>query len=155
MIPCIALARSFMKVAPTSLYKEAICSPEFPSYPHECMTRSQTPVVTCSLAITLTGLLPFVPFHAVGFHPYCGLSFRTTTIHVSGLNTDPASLIHLASDSRYRVCPQFSLLPCRLSFGQAGLGPDGPHPLGIINQFQSYLLIPHGFGFIWARGTDR
>ena len=38
----------------------------------------------------------------------------STTIHVSGLNTDPASLIHLASDSRYRADPQVSLLPCWL-----------------------------------------
>ena len=60
---------------------------------------------------------------------------RTTTIRISGFNTEPASLIHLASDSRCRACPQTSLLICWLGFGQVGLGPTGPHPLGNINQF--------------------
>ena len=49
----------------------------------------------------------------------------TTTIHISGLNTDPAPLIHPAPDSRYRVCLRISLLSCRLSFTQAGLAPAG------------------------------
>ena len=38
-----------------------------------------------------------------------------------GSITQPASLIHLASDFRYRFCPQVSLLPCWLGFGQVGL----------------------------------
>ena len=59
----------------------------------------------------------------------------TATIHFSGLNTDPAFLIHLASDSRHRACPQASLLPCWLDFGQVGLGYLRPHPLGNISQF--------------------
>src|SRR5262249_8019299 len=33
-------------------------SPKFPSYPCEDMPRSQTPVVSCALAISHTGLLP-------------------------------------------------------------------------------------------------
>ena len=45
----------------------------------------------------------------------------TTTIHISGLNTQPASLIHPASDSRLRFCPRTSLLTWWLTFGQVGL----------------------------------
>ena len=59
----------------------------------------------------------------------------TTTIHFSGLNTDPLFLIHLASDSRYRVYPQVSLLPCRPDFRQMGLVSTDTHPLGNTNQF--------------------
>ena len=40
------------------LHKETPGSPKFPSYPLEHMPWSQTPAVTRSLAITLSGLLP-------------------------------------------------------------------------------------------------
>ena len=60
----------------------------------------------------------------------------TTTIHFSGLNTYPAFLIHLASDSRYRVYPQVSLLPCWLGVRQMGLvSLSVTHPLGNTCQF--------------------
>ncbi len=62
----------------------------------------------------------------------------TTTIHFSGLDTDPLFLIHLASDSRYRVYPQVSLLPCRLDFRQMGLVSCDTHPLGNTNQFHPF-----------------
>ena len=62
----------------------------------------------------------------------------TTTIHFSGLNTDPLILIRLASDSRYRACPQVSLLPCRLDFWQMGLASFNTHPLGNTNQFHPF-----------------
>jgi len=62
----------------------------------------------------------------------------TTTIHFSGLNTDPLFLIHLASDSRCRVYPQVSLLPCRLDFRQMGLVSIDTHPLGNTNQFHLF-----------------
>ena len=45
----------------------------------------------------------------------------STTIHVSGLNTKPVSLIPLASDSRFRVYPQSSLPACWLRFSWMGL----------------------------------
>ena len=67
----------------------------------------------------------FQRVHAVGF-----LSLRTTTLHISGLNTEPAPLIRPASDSRYRVCPRTSLLACWLDFSQVGLGPCRPSPTG-------------------------
>ena len=45
----------------------------------------------------------------------------TTTIHISGLNTEPASLPSPASDSSYEVCLRVQLLTCWLSFSQVGL----------------------------------
>jgi len=66
----------------------------------------------------------------------------TATIHFSGLHTDPAFLIHLASDSRYRVYPQASLLSGWLDFEQVGLESFDSHPLGNINQFQPLSGIP-------------
>ena len=54
----------------------------------------------------------------------------TTTIHISGLNSEPAPLIHPASDSRYRAYPRTSLLTCWLSSSQVGLGPCRLSPTG-------------------------
>ena len=66
----------------------------------------------------------------------------TTTLHFSGLNTDPLFLIHLASDSRCRVYPQVSLLPCRPDFSQVGLVLFNTHPLGNTNQFHLFSENP-------------
>ena len=58
------------------------------------MTWSQTPVVTWLLAITPPGLLPSALSTASAFSTLLdGLSLRSTTIHFSELNTDPALLI--------------------------------------------------------------
>jgi len=56
-------------------------------------------------------------------------------------------LFHLASDARYRVCPQVSLLPCWLSFRQVGLEPFGSHPLGNNSLFQPDWRESRGFRF--------
>ena len=62
----------------------------------------------------------------------------TTAIGLSEFNTEPALLIHLASDSRYRVYPQTSLLTCRLGFDQVGIVTiAATHPLVRYNQFLS------------------
>ena len=101
-------------------------SPQFPSYPVEHMTWSQTPVVTWHTRHYACRFVAFRIIHYVGFRSAKrNLSFRSTTIHFSGLNTGPAPLIHPAPDSRYRVCPRISLLSCWLSFTQAGLSPAG------------------------------
>ena len=64
---------------------------------------------------------------------------------------EPAFLIHLVSDSRYRIYLRTSLLTCRLGFGQVGLVPfAGTHPLDSNNQFhpeREFL----GCGFSSAR----
>src|SRR5712671_5746727 len=53
-------ARAFGHPVPPSGYlvKETGGSPKFPSFPCEDMPRSQTPVVSCSLALTRAGLRP-------------------------------------------------------------------------------------------------
>jgi len=82
----------------------------------------KTPVVACTLAITHTSLLPSDTLQRVGFHPlFRDLSFRTTIIHFSGLNTEPATSLHPASDSRHRFCPWTSLMSCWLNFTHVGL----------------------------------
>jgi hypothetical protein len=96
-------------------------SPEFPSYPHECMPWSQTPVVSLMLAITYAGLLPSAQLTPSAFSHTSGIIPVTTTIHFSGLNTQPASLIHPASDSPLGVGPRTSLLIWWLTFNQVGL----------------------------------
>ena len=75
----------------------------------------------------------------------------STTIHFSGLNTEPVSLIRLASDSRYRAYPQTSLLTCWLNFSQVGLEALRllTHWVTITNFIVSYS---QGFGFTLARG---
>ena len=109
-------------LVPPPCGKAASGSPQFPSYPFENMPWSQTPVVTRTLAITHTSLLPSDTIQRVGFRPAVwGLSFRTTIIHFSGLNTEPAISLHPAPDSRYRVCPWTSLMSCWLNFAHMGL----------------------------------
>jgi hypothetical protein len=114
-------------------HKETIGSPTFPGYPHEHMLWSQTPVVSCTLALSPSGLLPSVPLHAVGFPLPVSREaiLMTTTLHISGLNTGPAFLIHPASDSRYRAYPRTSLLTGWLDVSQVGLGSKPrPAPTG-------------------------
>ena len=94
---------------------------EFPRYPRECMPWSQTPVVSLMLAISYAGLLPSVQWTTSAFSHTSGIIPMTTTIHFSGLNTQPASLIHPASDSPLRVGPRTSLLIWWLTFNQVGL----------------------------------
>ncbi len=85
------------------------------------MPWSQTPVVSLMLAITYAGLLPSVQLTPSAFSHTSGIIPMTTTIHFSGLNTQPASLIHPASDSPLRAGPRTSLLIWWLTFNQVGL----------------------------------
>jgi len=90
----------------------------------------------------------------VGFHfQYTGSYHQTTTIDLSGLNTEPTSLIHLASDSRYRAYPQTSLLTCRLGFGQVGLvAIAATHPLVRNNQFLPRMGLPRLWIYLGTTG---
>ncbi len=61
-------------------------------------------------------------FQSVGFCPDSrDLSLWTTIIHFSGLNTEPAILLHPAPDFRYRFCLWTSLMSCWLNFAHMGL----------------------------------
>ena len=89
--------------------------------------RGLTSRIPYPVYLTQPGLLPSGASKPSAFTPELPRAYplKTTTIHISGLNTVPVFLIHPAQDSRYRVCPRISLLTCRLSFGQVGLAPTG------------------------------
>ena len=125
---------------------------KFPSYPRKHMPWSKTPVVTCTLTPNMHRSVAFrtdqrrrlsLPFHRK-------FILKTTTIQISGLNTEPAFLIHLASDSPFGGCPQISLLTCWLSFSQAGLSatPRITHWV-TITYFIPYRRIPKVSGLSW------
>ena len=117
------------------------------------MPWSQTPVVSCPLAIAHPGLALSDTLQRVSFHPAQRDYPMTTTIHISGLDTEPASLLPPASDSRYRVCLRIRLLTCWLGFGQVGLSQCS-------SGFTHWVTITHfipswrqfqGFGFTLTR----
>jgi hypothetical protein len=72
---------------PAWLDQETTGPPKSPDYPFECMPRSSTPVVSCSLTLTCPGLLPSTCMTVSAFP-----SKRTdgypvsTTIQISRLN---------------------------------------------------------------------
>jgi hypothetical protein len=111
--------------------KETIGSPKFPSCPRRLMPRSQTPVVSCSLALSLPGHCPVrtvqgccLPPHAqrrLSLAFLASLSFCPRLYTFRGSIARPVSLFPPAPYSRYRVCTWGSLLACWLGFGQVGL----------------------------------
>ncbi len=114
-------------------HQETNGPPKFPDYPFEGMPCSQTPVETCSLALSCPGLLPSAPMTASAFG---GVLVRTLSVakhyftspqlyKFRGSITRPAPSLALASDFRYRTDPQGSLLACWLNFSQVGLSPTG------------------------------
>ena len=110
------------------LPKEAFGPPKSPSYPHECMPWSQTPVVSQAHRHSAPRTAAFRRMQSVGFPLplHREIILLTTTKSISGLNTQPASLIHPASYSHYWVCTWTSLSRQRrdwLHFDQVGLEP--------------------------------
>jgi hypothetical protein len=136
-----------------TLHTETIGSPTFPGSPRACLPWSQTPVVSCTLALAHPGLLPSSACMPVGFHALapCEALLVTTTLHISGLNTAPASLIRPASDSRYRVYPRTSLLACWRDCSQVRLGPCRPSPTGEHYRISWAFAQSHRPGFNLAR----
>jgi hypothetical protein len=68
------------------LCKEIHGSLKFPGYPFEYMPRTQTPVVSESLALALSGLLPSDVLKSSAFIPHIAWDYpSSTTIHISGL----------------------------------------------------------------------
>jgi hypothetical protein len=110
----------------TFVHKETIGSPKFPGYPLECMPRSSTPVVSCTLALARPGLLPSVKMKTSAFTPKLLAVVQCPQLYkFRGSITRPALSLPLASDFRYRTCPQGSLPTCWLNFGRVGLPPTG------------------------------
>jgi len=111
------------------------------------MPWSQTPVVTGTLAMAHTGLLPSDIVKPSAFPSGCPEAIlMTTNKGFSELNTEPASSIRPAQDSRYRAGPRTSLLTCRLNFGQVGIEQLRSHPLGNNDQFLSVYGNPEVMG---------
>ena len=130
-------------------------SPEFPRQPCECMHWSLTPVVTSTLAIAYPGLLPSGFLRPSAFTSKVPEAIMWPRLPSSGLNTEPAPLIHLASDSRYRAYPQTSLLTCRLGFDQVGLATiAATHPLVRNNQFLSRMGFPRLWIYLGTTGRS-
>src|SRR5206468_11298995 len=81
-------ARAFGHPVPHSglCVKETDGSPKFPSSPCEDMPRSQTPVVSCALAIAHPGLLPSSACKPSASHDYThfGAQYRACTLDLSG-----------------------------------------------------------------------
>ena len=93
----------FLRILAGRLHHPDICarrsfgSPQFPSYPFENMPWSKTPVVTCILAISSTGLLPSAKSTASAFlsltarviladhnYTFFGAQYRACTLVSSG-----------------------------------------------------------------------
>src|SRR5689334_20769215 len=133
--------------------KETGGSPEFPVYPCEHMPRSQTPVVSRSLAVARTGLLPSGHWKPSAFEPVAWLYPWSTTIHFSEFN-DAACILALPL---LRTLPFSSRslvrLPTRwLAFGRVGL-ESASHPLGNVDMFQEVSPPFPCPEFISARGA--
>ena len=134
------------------LPKEAFGPPKSPSYPHECMPWSQTPVVSQAHRHSAPRTAAFRRMQSVGFPLplHREIILLTTTKSISGLNTQPASLIHPASYSHYWVCTWTSLLTCWLHFDQVGLElqPALTHWVTISN-FIPPFRNPNDLGLTW------
>ncbi len=134
------------------LPKEAFGPPKSPSYPHECMPWSQTPVVSQAHRHSAPRTAAFRRMQSVGFPLpiHKEIILLTTTKSISGLNTQPASLIHPASYSHCWVCTWTSLLTCWLHFGQVGLElqPALTHWVTLSN-FIPPFENPNDLGLTW------
>src|SRR5690349_8551333 len=100
------------------------------------MPRSQTPVVSRSLAVARTGLLPSGHWKPSAFEPVAWLYPWSTTIHFSEFN-DAACVLAFPL---LRTLPFSNRTSVRLRTGWLAVGPVGlesaSHPLGNIDMFQ-------------------
>jgi hypothetical protein len=98
----------------------------------------------------------FRRMQSVGFPPplHREIILVTTTKSISGLNTQPASLIHPASYSHYWACTWTSLLTCRLHFDQVGLEPYPALTHWVtISNFIPPFGNPNDLGLTWHEHT--
>ncbi len=138
-------------LAPAIAPKETGGSPEFPVYPSKPMPRSQTPVVSCSLALARVGLLPSP--HSIGsaLSPAFRAHLCTTIIHFSELNDAACVLaLPLLRTPPFNDRASVRLPTWWLAFGRVGLEFTS-HPLGNIDKFQELSAPFPRPGFISAR----
>ena len=120
------------------LGKETTGSPKFPSYPCECMPRSQTPVVSSDTRHFASQDCCLPTHRRRRLSSTLGWTYPSDHNHYlfRGSITQPAPLLSPAPDSPYGVCLWALLLACRLNFGQVGLFRTiRNHPLGNIIKF--------------------
>ena len=112
---------------------------EFPSYPCEQMLWSKTPVESLNTHHSAFRTAAFQHNETVGFtsKPSEGYPFGPQRYIFRSSIQSLHTCFRPASDSRCRVCPRTSLLAWWLTFGQMGIEPFSPHPLGNNNQFRS------------------
>ena len=130
-------------LAPAVVPKETGGSPEFPDYPFVHMPRSQTPVVSCPLALARTGLLPSDAWISSALGPVARSCPLSTIIHFSGF--DYAACV-LASPL-LRTAPFGSRSSVRLptgwlAFGRVGLELSLTHWV-TLTCFKRCLLYSH------------
>ena len=123
-------------LAPAISPKEMGGSPEFPDYPFAHMPRSQTPVVSPSLAITRTGLLPSRRCIGSALGSVARTYPMSTIIHFSEFY-DAACVL---ASPLLRTPPLGDRTSVRLptwwlAFGRVGL-ESSSHPLGNVDMFQ-------------------
>ena len=125
-------------------------APTFPRYPCEDMPRSQTPVVSCALALPHPGLLPSGACKPSAFAAIpLRLSCCPRLYLFRGSITRPASSLPPASYAHCWAGTWSSLLTCWRGVRQVGLEPEGSHPLGNNNQFHRIAPTPKVSGLPW------
>ena len=120
-------ARAFGRPVPQSgnRVKERGGSPKVPSYPSGCMPRSQTPVVSCPLALAHAGLLPSGACTPSAFLsvPPGEIAFCPRLYTFRGSITRPASSLTPASYAHCWAGTWSALLTCWRGVSQVGLEP--------------------------------
>jgi hypothetical protein len=123
-------------LVPAIAPKETGGSPEFPDYPFVHMPRSQTPVVSRSLALARAGLLPSRCWILSALSPVARVHSFTTIIHFSEFN-DAACVLAFPLLRTPPLSGRTSVrLPTGwLAFARVGLEYSS-HPLGNVDMFQ-------------------
>ncbi len=141
-------------LVPAITPKETGGSPEFPDYPCAHMPRSQTPVVSCPLALARAELRPSrrVILSALGS---VTRTYWSTIIHFSEFNHAACVLAF----PRLRTPllsgrPSVRLPTGWLAFGRVGL-ESASHPLGNFDMFQEVSPLFSRPEFISARDAGR
>ena len=133
--------------------KETDGSPKFPSYPYGGMPRSQTPVVSCPLALAHAGLLPSGACKPSAFLsvPPGEISFCPRLYTFRGSITRPASSLTPASYAHCWAGTWSALLTCWRGVRQVGLEPYRLAPTGEQQPVSWDRSQFQGFGLTLAR----
>ena len=140
-------------LAPAMVPKETGGSPEFPDYPFKHMPRSQTPVVSCPLALARTGLLPSDVCISSALGPVSQTYPLSTIIHFSEFDYAACVLASpLLRTALFSTRSSVRLPTGWLAFGRVGLEYSS-HPLGNVDMFQEVSPLFSHPEFISARAV--